>query len=127
MSAQTLALQAKKPSGWLGKNILLPMFVKGNAELNQFILELMAVQANQNVLEVGFAPGHLLFKLCQQNPSAQFTGLDFSPLMLHQATLYAQLFIDSIQLSLFEASSNNMPFNNASFHQVACANTLYFW
>ncbi len=127
VSAETLAKQSRKPSGWLGKNILQLMFVKGNADLNQFILELMAVQVNEQVLEVGFGPGELLFQLCQQNPSVQFTGLDFSPLMLQQASLHTQRFIKSGQLSLIEASSDNIPFANFSFHQVACANTLYFW
>lgn len=127
VSAETLAKQSRKPSGWLGKNILQPMFVKGNADLNQFILEQMAVQANDQILEVGFGPGELLFQLCQQNPSALFTGADFSPLMLQQATLRTQRFIKSGQLSLIEASSDNMPFDRFSFNQVACANTLYFW
>lgn len=127
VSAETLAKQSRKPSGWLGKNILQPMFVKGNADLNQFILELMAVQTNEQVLEIGFGPGELLFQLCQQNPSAQFTGLDFSPLMLQQASLHTQSFIKSGQLSLIEASSDHMPLDNFSFHQVACGNTLYFW
>lgn len=127
VSAETLAQQSRKPSGWLGKYILQPMFVKGNADLNQLILELMTVQANEQVLEVGFGPGELLIQLCQQSPSAQFTGLDFSPLMLHQAALHAKSFIESRQLTLIEASSDNMPFENSSFHQVACANTLYFW
>ncbi len=127
VSAETLATQSRKPSGWLGKNILQPMFVKGNADLNQFILELMAVRANEQVLEVGFGPGELLFQLCQQSPSALFTGVDFSPLMLQQTSLHTQQFIKSGQLSLIEASSDNMPLDHSCFDQVACANTLYFW
>ncbi|MDA3806290.1 MAG: class I SAM-dependent methyltransferase [Thiomicrorhabdus sp.] len=127
VSEETLTKQSRKPSGWLGKNILQPMFVKGNADLNQFILELMTVQVNEQVLEIGFGPGELLFQLCQQSPSAQFTGLDFSPLMLQQASVHTQRYIKSGQLALIEASSDNMPFANYSFHQVACANTLYFW
>lgn len=127
VSAETLAKQSRKPSGWLGKIILQPMFVKSNADLNQFILELMAIQANEQLLEVGFGPGELLFQLCQRNPSVQFTGLDFSSLMLQQASLHTQRFIKSGQLSLVEASSDNIPFDNFSFHQVVCANTLCFW
>ncbi len=127
VSVKTLAKQSRKPSGWLGKNALQPMFVKDNADLNLFILELMAIQANEQVLEVGFGPGELLFKLCQQNPSAQFTGVDFSPLMLQQASLSTQRFIKSGQLTLIEASSDTMPFDNFSFHQVTCVNILCFW
>ncbi len=127
VSEEKLALQSRKPSGWLGKNILQPMFVKGNADLNQFVLELMAVQANEQVLEIGFGPGDLLSHLCRQTPSAQFTGVDFSPLMLQQATLHNQSFINSAQLSLIEASSDNLPLENSFFDQITCANTLYFW
>lgn len=127
VSEAVLAKQARKPSGWLGKNILHPLFVTGNKNLNQFILELMALGPNSQVLEIGFGPGELLYQLCSQHPSCQFFGIDFSPLMIKEASLRNKLFIESDKLVLQKGYSDQLPFEDAVFHQVACANTLYFW
>jgi len=127
VSDKTLAEQARKPSGWLGRHILQPMFISGNAALNNLLDELLAVQPNQKALEIGFGPGVLLNQLCHSVPSASLTGLDFSPTMVKEAALLNKSLIESGQLQLLEGCSDAMPFSNAEFDSVFCANTLYFW
>jgi len=127
VSEETLAKQARKPSGWLGRNILKPMFVTGNAALNQFIFDLLAVQPRDKLLEIGFGPGVLIKQLCEQEPASKIIGLDFSPTMLKQAYSLNKKFIKRFQLTLIEGSSDDMPFDFEGFDSVFCANTLYFW
>ena len=127
VSEKTLAEQARKPSGWLGKSILQPMFVTGNAALNQFIYELLEVEPGHKLLEVGFGPGVLIKQICEQVPDCKVMGLDFSPTMVKQASLLNKKFIKRYQLTLVDGNSDDMPFDLEGFDSIFCANTLYFW
>lgn len=127
VSDKTLAEQARQPSGWLGKNILKPMFVSGNAALNQLIFELLDVKPKQKLLEIGFGPGVLINQLCEHEPHCKIIGLDFSPMMVRQASLLNKRYIKSYQLALIGGNSDCIPVEYDSFDSVFCANTLYFW
>ena len=127
VSEKSLAEQARKPSGWLGRNILKPMFVTGNAALNQMIFELLEVQSNQKLLEIGFGPGVLIKQVCEQEPDCKVIGLDFSPDMVKQATQLNKKFIKRFQLTLIDGNSDDLPFDYEGFDSIFCANTLYFW
>ncbi|MEA3405856.1 MAG: hypothetical protein U9R28_08990 [Pseudomonadota bacterium] len=65
MSDRTLALQSRKPSGFLGKYILQPLFINGNAELNSYLLQQLNCQPSDQVLEIGFGPGMLLNQIAE--------------------------------------------------------------
>lgn len=127
ISDEALALQARKPSGWLGRNILKPIFVTGNAALNKFVFDLLAVQSRDQLLEIGFGPGVLIKLVCEQEPTCRVIGLDFSPEMLKEAYSLNEKFIKRCQLTLVKGRSDALPFEAEGFDTVFCANTLYFW
>ena len=127
VSEKTLAEQARKPSGWLGKNILSPMFVTGNASLNELVFDLLDVDKNHKLLEIGFGPGVLIKQICDQVPDCKVIGLDFSPTMVKQATQLNKKFIKRFQLTLIDGNSDDLPFDYEGFDSVFSANTLYFW
>ncbi|GKT11986.1 MAG: hypothetical protein ISEC1_P0959 [Thiomicrorhabdus sp.] len=127
VSDKALAEQARQPSGWLGKNILKPMFITGNAALNQLIFDLLEVKPKQKLLEIGFGPGVLINQLCTHEPLCKIIGLDFSPMMVKQASLLNRRHIKSYQLALIEGNSDCIPVEYDSFDSIFCANTLYFW
>ena len=128
MTKKGLAKQARKPSGWYGKYIAQPMFLSGNAALNQLIFERLQLSSNDSVLEVGFGPGALLGQIANtvKQPHQVF-GLDFSADMLSAAQKRNQYLLEKNWLQLQLGSTDDMPFADSQFSKVCCANTLYFW
>lgn len=127
VSDKTMARQARKPTGFLGKYILQPMFIHGNAALNAFMLEKLIVQSDDQILEIGFGPGVMLGDLANKVDEGKVLGLDFSKTMIQQATLRNQPHIESGCLELCEGCSDEMPFDTHHFDKVVTGNTLYFW
>lgn len=128
MTKKGLAKQARKPSGWYGKYIAQPIFLSGNAELNQLLFERLNLSSNDTVLEVGFGPGALLGRIAQAiKQSHQVFGLDFSPDMVSEAQKRNQHLIEQSWLQLQLGSSDAMPYENSQFTKICCANILYFW
>jgi hypothetical protein len=58
--------QARKPKGLFGRIVMSFVFDKGNAYLNGFVNELMSVQANDHILEIGFGTWQLIKERAKQ-------------------------------------------------------------
>jgi len=127
VSKKNLALQARKPSGFLGKYVVQPMFVAGNHSLNQAIVSHLSFTEEQRFLEIGCGPGVLLRQLCATYPQVQFEAIDFSETMVKQAALRTQDFIDFGQLSIQLGDWLDHPFSSNSFDVIVTSNTIYFW
>lgn len=127
VSEKTLAHQARKPTGLLGKYVLQPMFVHGNAALNAFMLENLELNSGDCVLEIGFGPGVMLGDLSERIEEGKVHGIDFSKTMIEQATIRNQPYIESGCLELCEGCSDLMPYEDNYFDKVVTGNTLYFW
>ena len=69
------------PLGWLVARLMRP----GNASLNLWLVELLAVQPQDRVLEVGFGPGVALAALLARASAGFVAGVDASALMVRQA------------------------------------------
>lgn len=122
-----MAKQARCPSGFMGKYVMKPLFSKGNADLNQFIFDLMKLPENAQVLEIGFGPGVLTNQISHAIPQGKCHGLDFSETMLSEARQFNQHHINSGRLDLCHGCSDAMPYESNQFDKVCTANTLYFW
>jgi len=127
VSDRTLALQARKPSGLLGRFVLQPMFIKGNVALNTLVLKQLNLQSSDHVLEAGFGPGVLLDKMADCLPNGHVTGLDFSETMFQAASQRNQVWLMEQRMTLRLGRSDTMPFDSNAFDKVATSNTLYFW
>ena len=127
LSDRTLALQSRKPSGFLGRFVLQPLFIKGNAELNALLLSQLKLQPDNRVLEIGFGPGVLLNQMADLVSSGHVYGLDFSETMFQAASQRNQAWLLEERMTLRLGSSDAMPFEANTFDKVATANTLYFW
>lgn len=127
LSDKIMAAQARKPTGFIGKYLVQPMFVHGNAALNESMLAELELTPTDCVLEVGFGPGALLSAMAVNVSDGRLHGLDFSPTMVSAASQRNQSHIDSGRLVLCEGCSDEMPYETAHFDKVVTGNTLYFW
>ena len=58
------------------------IFDRGNEFLNGFVYDLMSVQENDRVIEIGFGTGKLISKMAKNIHSGIIEGVDFSSTMV---------------------------------------------
>lgn len=119
--------QARKPTGMFGRYIMSTIFDKGNADLNSFVYELLSVQPDDQILEIGFGTGNLINKMVLQIRSGCIVGIDFSDTMISIAKKKNKKNVDKGKVKLLGGNFDKMKFENEYFTKVCSVNTLYFW
>lgn len=125
--SNVLSLQARKPTGLIGRYVMTKIFNTANADLNAFVQEVVALENNDRVLEIGFGPGKLINEMAKNSSEILLEGVDFSDTMLKVASKANEHYIREGRVRLHKAESSNLPFNDAYFDKVYSINTLYFW
>jgi len=103
------------------------IFNSGNADLNSFVKEILNLQRNDSVLEIGFGPGKLINEMANLTTEGVVEGVDFSRAMLKQASKVNKQHISKGKVRLHKGECSTLPFNNESFDELCSTNTLYFW
>jgi SAM-dependent methyltransferase len=127
ISTRIFSLQAKRPSGWFGRVVMSRIFMKGNAGLNSFIKDLLDLQENDRVLEIGFGPGMLLHQMAQITTKGVVEGIDFSEAMLAQANKTNKHDISTKRVKIQKGSCHDLPYSQGTFDKVCTSNTIYFF
>jgi cyclopropane fatty-acyl-phospholipid synthase-like methyltransferase len=63
--------QARKPEGLFGRIAMRLVFDQGNAFLNDFVKDLMSVQSNDRIIEIGSGTGKLLNTMAKKLDTVQ--------------------------------------------------------
>ena len=58
----------------------------GNQLINEWTIDALDLQPHDNVLEIGMGNGAFVDKITAGDKSIRYTGLDYSPLMIEEAT-----------------------------------------
>ncbi len=125
--SRILSLQARKPSGIIGRYLMTKIFNNGNADLNAFVKEILNLQRENRVLEIGFGPGKLINQMAEITTEGVVEGIDFSEAMLNQASKINKHYILNDKVRLHKGECRSLPFDNESFDKLCSTNTLYFW
>ncbi|MBQ7432091.1 MAG: class I SAM-dependent methyltransferase [Lachnospiraceae bacterium] len=86
------------------------------------ILEELRKVKFENLLDVGCGTGPMIELLTQEYPDKHFTGLDLTPKMIETAN---EKFLPNT--SFIVGDSENLPFEDASFDAVICANSFHHY
>ena len=121
-----IARQGRKPSGLLGQ-IVARVMAKETAGANDIALQLLQLQADDAVLEIGFGHGETLARAASVVSRGHLCGLDFSPLMLRHATRRPRRVVAEKRVEFHLGSSDQLPFDGESFNKVLSVHTIYFW
>ena len=121
------SLQARRPSGWFGRVVMSRIFNKGNADLNNFIKDLLELQEHDRVLEIGFGPGMLLHQMAQITTKGLVEGIDFSEAMLVQAQTVNKEGISTKRVKIQKGDCKDLPYGHETFDKVCTSNTIYFF
>lgn len=103
------------------------VFDKGNANLNNFVKELISVKRNDHVLEIGFGTGKLMYEMAETIETGHIEGIDFSETMFEAAKKKNKKHISSGKVKLTLGDFDKTPFKVNSFNKVGSVNTIYFW
>ena len=119
--------QARRPDGLFGRMVMSLVFDQGNAFLNDFVNELMSVQIDDRIIEIGFGTGKLIYRMAQQIDKGLIEGVDFSKVMVAIARKRNKKNITNGKVKIHEGNFDEMPFAKENFTKACSINTLYFW
>lgn len=119
--------QARRPNGLFGRMVMSIVFDQGNAFLNDFVNELISVQTNDRIIEIGFGTGKLIYKMAQQIDKGFIEGVDFSRAMVSIAQNRNKKNIANGKVKILEGNFDDMPYEKEKFTKACSVNTLYFW
>jgi len=127
MPPRLFSLQARKPTGIIGRYVMTKIFNNVNADLNTFVKQTLDVQKNDRILEIGFGPGTLINELADITVDGTVEGVDFSKTMFKQASKVNKQHISQGRVRLHNVECRDLPFNDETFSKLCSVNTLYFW
>jgi len=97
------------------------------ATLNRRALELLRIDEQSRVLEVGFGHGHTLARAAQLASRGLVAGIDISAAMVEMAQTFNRDLVAKGLIELRRASSDQIPYPDQSFDRIYSVHTLYFW
>ncbi len=125
MDAKEIAKQLRKPTGENGKFVGTEL-----SKSNKFITELVYSEFNKlpgdSILEIGFGNGALLKQLLT-NDQKKVYGIDYSELMVEEATKINKELIEKGVVEIKHGEIENIPYPDNSFDKICTINTVYFW
>lgn len=128
MSVTTyIAAQLRRPSGLFGRHVVARILNRGNASMNVLTAKLLALAADDHVLEVGFGGGDLIARMHPVVTRGRIVGVDFSPAMTALCERRFSTMVRAERVALHCASVDALPFASEEFTKAATVNTIYFW
>ena len=125
--SKVLSLQARKPTGVIGRYLMARIFNNANADLNALVKETLEIKNTDRLLEIGFGPGKLINEMAEITTEGVVEGIDFSVAMLKEASKINRHHISNGKVRLHNGECRQLPFDNESFNKLCSTNTLYFW
>lgn len=125
---QQLVSQFRQPSGMLGNIAGIVMANRpSNVARNHWTVDLLKLQPNDRVLELGFGPGIAIQYAAPMVTEGSITGIDHSETMLRQASKRNASSMREGRVELFLGSLENLPPYEKPFTKIFSANVIQFW
>lgn len=118
--------QFGKPTGFLGRLVGSLMAVT-NGPMNRLTAELLDVQPDDHLLEIGFGPGSLIQMLASRALRGFVAGVDHSEVMVMQAIRRNEAFVRAGRVEVKEGSVSRLPFPDDRFTKVCAVNSFHLW
>lgn len=117
---------SKHPKGFFGK-IMSGIFDKANVYQNKQTLQLLDIQEDDEIVELGFGSGCLLVEMAQQARKGKLVGVEHSKTMIKDFAKKHKPFIDSGLVELIHSKLEGVTDRCEQFDKVCLSNTLYFF
>ena len=120
--------QAHHPRGTAGRVTAWEMAHRpSNRQRNRWVVSLLGMQPDRQVLEIGFGPGLAIAELARAGAGHVY-GIDHSGVMLRQAARRNAAAIRAGRVTLIRASVDQLPpALDGPFDAILAVNSLAFW
>lgn len=120
--------QFANPKGVIGELVGYLMALK-NTRRSRWVLEVLAPQTGERILEVGFGSGTDILRLLSAvGQGGSVAGIDVSDVMVRQAARRCSgIASDSKVVDLRQGSVDTLPFPDDSFDAALSINNAQFW
>jgi ubiquinone/menaquinone biosynthesis C-methylase UbiE len=115
-----------RPQGLLGR-LGGHIMAWTKASFTRWVIDLLEIQPDDRVLEVGFGPGVAIRRLAASTPAVFIAGIDSSREMVEQAAARNAKAIAEGRVDLRAGSVERLPFEDNSFDKVLSINSLQVW
>ena len=115
-----------KPQGILGE-LVGQYLAFENYELNIWAVNMLNIQPEETVLEVGFGPGIAIRHIVQNTEASYIAGFDYSELMVEKAQELNAKAIAQQRVQLFHADTDNIPSFEKHFTKILAINNVMYW
>lgn len=123
---QHIAAQLRKPEGETG--IKTGEFMnEGNRFMNLAALEVLNAEEGDDILEIGMGNGFFVKDILQKHDSVNYTGCDFSEIMIQAAINSNHSWVESGRVRFIHADATSLPLPTQTFTKILSVNTIYFW
>lgn len=125
--------QFKRPRGPLGRLAGWIMARRAsNRRRNEWTIELLDLEPETRVLEIGYGPGYALDLVAQYVKRGRIVGLDHSPTMLDAARKRNRSAVAAGRMALFVGSADRLgdcpePALAGPFDRIFAVNVAMFW
>jgi len=124
--ASSLTSQFACPTGLLGAVVGRLMAVK-NSKMNEFAVEMLDVQPDDQALEIGFGHGRTIRMIAERAKAGFVAGVDLSDVMVRQAAKYNLDLIVADRAEVRQGSVADLPYECGRFTKVLAVNNYQFW
>ena len=124
--AVALALQVRKPSGWLGRRTVQAMNL-GHSALTAWALKQFTFPKNAVILDIGCGGGSTVNRLSAMAPEGTVVGLDYSAASVAVSRQTNAPEIESGRVRIELGSVDALPFAECTFDWVTAIETHYYW
>jgi ubiquinone/menaquinone biosynthesis C-methylase UbiE len=124
--ALSLMSQFACPTGMLGRFAGRLMAIK-NSEMNAFAVEMLDIQPDDQVLEIGFGHGRTVRMIAERAKAGFVAGIDLSDVMVRQAAKYNLDLIVAGRIELCQGSVADLPYECGRFTRALAVNNYQFW
>lgn len=121
-----LASQSRRPKGLIGK-LMGKLMSKINSEMNEKTIQLLGIDEQDYVLEIGFGNGKYMAEIAEKVKGTHVFGLDFSEAMVLAASKLNKAFIEQGRVRIEQGDIGEIPYDDMIFDKIFTANTIYFW
>lgn len=121
-----MAAQLRKPEGEEGMKTAEWM-ANGNVHIIRDAIKILNAEANDNILEIGMANGFYVKDILDKSPDIQYTGCDFSAIMVEAAEKLNAEAIAKSRARFMLSNITSIPVASETFTKAFTVNTIYFW
>jgi ubiquinone/menaquinone biosynthesis C-methylase UbiE len=125
---ETIVKQFGHPQGAAGQLVgWLMAHRSSNVRRNQWVVEVLDLEPDARVLEIGFGPGVAVEALARALPGGHVYGIDHSDVMVRQATKRNAATVRAGRVHLVRASVDDLPAFDVAFDAIIAVNNMWFW